>query len=288
MGQAHGQVQILPAVFIRNNRRIINRKRSIMEPIQLMIPINAQSDKTWDFTPLYKWLLARYASEEDCPALLLVDTPVRLFLQTEYGGKVILLDKNAGERVNNLKKIHSMKEQKIEKKIHAMLPSLWSPVYNYKVIYTWYLKICQHLHTPMPAFFLSDYLPGYNGLVSPGGDNPNVSDVFVKGDDDPVRTLGTMLHELRHVWQHTYHNDWFSGYQSFDKYDSSIKDDYYEQYSEIDATAFQYWALHHLGFNIHLEDLGAKRCSVISARMEELQKTEKPLTSLPYIQKKQI
>jgi outer membrane protein assembly factor BamB len=114
----------------------------------------------------------------------------------------------------------------------------------------------------MPAFFLSDYLPGYNGLVSPGGDNPNVSDVFVKGDNDPVRTLGTMLHELRHVWQHTYHNDWFSGYQSFDKYDSSSKDDYYEQYSEIDATAFQYWALHHLGFNFHLEDLGEKRILV--------------------------
>ena len=238
--------------------------------------------KQYDFRPLYKWLLQRYASEKTCPALLFfgeIDDGSK-FLNTQFGEQAILLQKEDGCRLNNLKRAHAKPERIISGMEELAMQKYWDPAIDYKKLYTAYLEISDYLNIPMPAiFFASDMPCGIGGVTNISEKNDVVFDVFIntKVFSGP-NIISGLLHELRHVWQVVYHKDWFEKYsetRNFDRYSNL--------FAEVDAFAFSIWNTKHLGFKFYDEHL--ENNAAIKKRIEELEKTETPLTSLSCLRK---
>lgn len=230
-----------------------------------------------DYRDIYKYLTDRFGSNtEDCPAILLLTSAEPKMFEDRYGDSVIFLDRNAKTLKGDLKRSLSRPSEKIDDELVSKLQTLWNPTCNYGVWYLWLLEIGNALCIDIPAFFICDQMmPGIsklNGVVFPGDDKPFATDIILRVEQNNTDwSLKTLLHEMRHVWQHKYHSEMFEGYG---KYTESSKSTYSLQIAEIDADAYAYWVLAEYGNKYILDDLGEERCAAIQKRMREIAMVE--------------
>ena len=234
--------------------------------------------KPKDFREIYKYLTDRFANDiQNCPAVLFfTEAEVQMF-EDSYGDSVIFLDRNSSTLRGDLRRALSRPSEKIDRELAAKLQTVWSPACNYGVLYTWLVEIGNALCVDIPALFLCEQMaPGITelrGAAFPGDDVPFVTDIVIRINKDQTGyTLKTLLHEMRHVYQHKYYNEMFNGYN---KYTVSEKKKYSLQVAEIDADAYAYWVLAENGVMFHMEDLGEEVCTAIKERMLEISEVEK-------------
>ena len=241
-----------------------------------------------DFSPVYKRLFEKYESDIDnMPAVLLLDNVSPMIIQNQYGDSCVILDRNSKRLVEDLDAILLKPITKVDNNYIRDLRKFWCPGDVYYVWYTWLMEICTYLQIKAPAlfvcYFMPDPLSNLGGAVLPGGEEPYVSDIFLKSSDNIEMMLKVLLHELRHVWQHKNHNAWFEGYFSYTP-DNAEK--YYFQKPEMEADAFAYWVLSKNGINFILEDLGEERSKVLREYMAKFDADNTPQLKLSYIEKK--
>ena len=222
----------------------------------------------------YEFLVSRFENTPyECPAVLFLDSSNSVLLEDENGTSIAVLDRNSTRLLGDLKRALSRPAEVIDSNQAGCLSSLFYSECNYWIWYKWLLETCKHLDIAVPALFICDKMPSFisnlRGVCFPGGEVPYVTDVFIKlkKGEDMGLCIKTLLHELRHVWQHKCHNDWFSGYASFREEEA---DDYYRRYVEIDADAFAYLTLQNHGLSYILEDLGLARSKRIRERIAEI------------------
>ena len=233
----------------------------------------------FDYTAVYKLLLDKYQNSENCPALLMVDElPEPVFFRDKLGHGMIILDRNANNILRVLKKTIPKQEILLsDKELKDMkLDQIWHPDVKYKNIYSIAYQTCTSLQVDMPALYFVNKIPGHenlNGCAWPGN-APYVTEIFFKvRHGNTIGMLRTLFHEIRHVWQHKYHNDWFDDYFQF-SYDK--KEEYYMQKAEIDADAYAYSVLERNNAEEFVQDeyMTKQMFEAIRARMEEINATE--------------
>lgn len=239
-----------------------------METIELKLDLKNHEQK--DFSSVYKILVDWSEARGDCPALLLLDDVPPMIIRYDEDSSIVILNRTSCRIERDLKKVLRKSEEKVEQNLFEKLKEVWHPSLAYKVWYRWLLEICSYLKIETPAVYFTKKKLGWfgslNGTVFPGGDKPYATDVFITVDENNILyAVKILLHELRHVWQHKYHNDMFDGYFSFKRENS---EQYYMQKAEIDADAFAYWVLEENGVKFILEDLGEKRCIKLREQME--------------------
>lgn len=231
-----------------------------------------------DYREVYKYLTNRFWNNtQDCPAVLLLTSATPQMFENFYGDRVIFLNRNSNALRGDLRRSLIRPSEKIDLEMGVELETLWSPNCNYGVWYSWLLEIGNALRVDIPALFLCDHMmPGITelrGAVFPGDAFPFATDIIILVEQDHTdQSLKTLLHEMRHIWQHKYHNEMFEEYY---KYTVTAKDTYSLQIAEIDADAYAYWVLAENGTKYILEDLGEERCAAIKKRMLEISKVEK-------------
>lgn len=242
--------------------------------------LNLSSHAFHDYRKVYEYLISSYGNTpHDCPAVLLLDSTYSIPLRDEKGLNIAVINRNSPRLLGDLKRTISKPAEVIDSSMTGSISSMISSDCNYWLCYKWLLEICEYLDIAVPALFICEKMPPFidnlNGVCFPGGEVPYVTDVFMKLEKgmDEALWIKTFLHELRHVWQHKYHNDWFNGYESFGKEGPGA---YYSQFVEVDADAFAYKTLENHGVRFILEDLGLERSKLIRKRMAEIS-AEKPL-----------
>ena len=236
--------------------------------------------------PLYEELISTYNGAQNCPAICFKHSGDPVMLQNKYGDKLILLSRNTKTPRRDLKQvINSRHVIPISSLQEQQLNAVWCSAYFYGPWYKTLLALCDYLKIDVPAFYIAAEMPLFavnlSGAVFPGGDIPYSTDIFVRDQDQPFFLLKTLIHELRHVWQHTYHNEMFIGYSSYNRI--SDQDAYWKQPSEIDADAFAYWVLEKNGVSFILEDLGLERCRELHTQMQKFEGMRAPTLDLPHL-----
>lgn len=188
------------------------------------------------------------------------------------------MNRNSDNILRDLKKTLRRPEEKLTAEEVDQLGVLWNPDLNYSFMYRFVLDVCKYLDVTVPAIFfcsrMMDQFSELRGVVFPGN-APYVTDAFIKAEiSDMSWCLKRCLHELRHVWQHQFHDDWFLKYYG---YTETQKENYSFQQAEIDADAFAYWVMEANGFKWHLEDLGEERESALKKRMQEFSDIQAPV-----------
>lgn len=216
-----------------------------------------------DFTKLYKYLLDKYSDNDLCPAILLVDSKESMICQSNiYGVEVVMLDRNADNIMIDLKKIIRKAPENMSYENEKKLYPVWEPCVNYTVMYREAFNICQYLDIEMPAlfFYREKCNPYFNTSVASQSEKSGwlVTDVFVKIEKtgDNLGAIKSLIHELRHAWQHKYHNNWFDSYKTYNGKNPKSKqnEEYSLQKTEIDADAFAYWLLEKNGIKYSFDD----------------------------------
>lgn len=224
--------------------------------------------KEQDFTALYNFLLSKYQGREDCPALLFLDDCNPSIIKDRNGLEAVILDRNSDNLKREIKNI--IRKPGVVTDCKAF-ETFWVSDNRYDILYRIVLDICSLLKIPAPAIFLSKRMPSTlkNGMEARGlsypGDKPYTTDIFVKGTMDSPSIIKTLSHELRHAWQHKYHNDWFDDYST-----EKSGNEYALQKAEIDADAFAYLYLEQYGMHYILSDLGETIFKALSKRMDEI------------------
>ena len=240
--------------------------------------------RPFDYRPMYQWLLDRYATEENCPALLFTDkADGDVFWKTPYGEKAIFLGNTKGCRLNDLKKAYSRAEMLMpnDRFKEQHWDKLWDPTADYKSLYTAYLEISDYLKTPMPPIFFTYEMPTtHRGDCIFQNKDLIPTNVFINTNTFSIQTILTsLLHELRHVWQLVYHPDWWDDRSGH----TESSEEYLSKFVEVDAFAFELWNTKNLGLHYSSERI-EKNAAVIK-RVEELEKNEVPLTTLSSLEK---
>ena len=243
--------------------------------------------KFHNYKPLYEELISAYSGMPNCPAICFKHSGEPVMLQNKYGDKLILLSRNTKTPRRDLKQvINSRHVIPISSLQEQQLNAVWCSAYFYGPWYKTLLALCDYLKIDVPAFYIAAEMPLFavnlSGAVFPGGDIPYSTDIFVRDQDQPFFLLKTLIHELRHVWQHTNHNEMFIGYSSYNSI--SDQDAYWKQPSEIDADAFAYWVLEKNGVSFILEDLGQERCRELRTQMQEYEGMEAPELDILHIE----
>ena len=233
----------------------------------IKLHVNIDSHEQQNFTALYEKLLSKFADDSNCPAIILLDDTEPMICRNSFGDSVLFLNRNSDTLLRDFKKTISKKEIIISEKNEMQLETFWSPECNYGIWYNWIWKVCKYLEIDMPAIYIVDRMPdafsNLSGVVLPGN-RPYATDIFIRLDNNIADTVKTCIHELRHVWQYKYHDDWFDDYHAFIP---ENREAYYMQTAEIDADAFAYWVLESNGIRFHLEDLGLTRSKALRERM---------------------
>lgn len=221
-----------------------------------------------DFTQLYKTLLDKTQRQEECPALLLLDDCAPTIIQDENGYEAVILDRNSTNHNRELKNIIRKSGEVIDTK---PFDTIWFPLVDYRNMYNLVLDICKLLQIPAPAVFFSKGKPCITGIKKESNGyaitykSLQVTDVFVGSSFRSEQTIKTLAHELRHVWQHKYHNSWFDDYDC-----DKTGDAYILQKPELDAEAFAYLFMEQYGVKYKLSNLGGKVYRALLIRMAEI------------------
>lgn len=224
--------------------------------------------KEQDFTALYNFLLSKYQGREDCPALLLLDNCNPSIIKDCNGLEAVILDRNSDNHKREIKNIIRKPGVVTDSKAFE---TFWLSDNRYDILYRLLLDICSLLKIPAPAVFFPERMPSTlkNGMEARGlsypGDKPYTTDIFVRGTMDSPSIIKTLSHELRHAWQHKYHNDWFDDYTT-----EKSGNEYALQKAEIDADAFAYLFMEQYGVKYKLSNLGEKVYKALLIRMAEI------------------
>lgn len=241
-----------------------------------------------DFTNVYKFLIDRYTPDDDsCPAVLFVDDTETMIYASEEGDEVIILNRESPDLRRDLRNIIRKTPIKLKRTEEEQLP--WNSCLNYAAWYYEAYNICQYLKIEMPAlWFYKNRLHGIdldNVCYSSEKSGYRVTDMFIRSDNisHPDTVLKMLLHELRHTWQHKYHNEWFEDY-SFNRGEKDQDEKYCLQKAEVDADAFAYWTMEQNGMRFSY-DPGSEQHMLIKYRMAEILEEEIMPLSLCMIKK---
>ncbi len=248
-----------------------SRVKEIMKKaavIPNIVKFDVHRHKEQDFAELYRFLVRKYEGYEDCPALLLLDECVPKILCDENGYEAVILNRASDDLKRDLKNI--IRKPGVLTNVDTF-DTIWCPETCYRNIYNLVLDICNLLKIPAPAVFMSKKMPKIEGISKtvggmaiPGDDL--VTDVIVQNTmDTEGRIVKALAHELRHVWQHKYHNSWFDDYSA-----KKRGEEYALQKAEVDAEAFAYLYMEQYGNYYILSDLGETIYKALSKRMDEI------------------
>lgn len=89
----------------------------------------------------------------------------------------------------------------------------------------------------IPLYIVKQMPTGYEKLVGMTLQNveQKTTAIMLNGTRDETMMINSLVHELRHAWQHMYHQDWF------DDYNINLPlENYFDQITECDAAAYAY------------------------------------------------
>lgn len=219
-----------------------------------------------DYSDIYKFLLEKYNGEEECPALLLLDSIETTIVQGRYESPAVLVDRKSERLKKEVKRIIRKPAQILDS--DRGLETLFAAQIDYRFIYKLYLNICELLQIPAPALFVVNRMPNghenFSGTAFPNLTQNLVTDIFINGRKESAVIMKALAHELRHAWQHIHHQEWF------DNYDHSLagKKEYWYQEAEYDAEAFAQLFMEQYDVSWEWDDLVSKK--LLDSRKKEL------------------
>ena len=232
----------------------------------LFAPAVAESK---DFTKIYKFILEYYKDRDSCPALLFMDYGAQepMYIKNIDGAEAIIVNRNSERLYEDIKR--TVRKPAALYYYAEDLRNVWDPDVDYQNIYGLLLIISDRLKIPaIPIYIAKQMFAGYEKLsgVTLQNAEQKTTAIVLAGKRAEIMLVKSLVHELRHVWQHMYHQDWFDDYNI----DLPLED-YFDQIPEYDAEAYAYLFLFRVcGIRWELHDGKEK----ILQRVKELEKEE--------------
>lgn len=248
----------------RNNNSV---KADAVEYENLMFNPAVAENK--DFTEIYKFILEYYRDRGPCPALIFMDYGVKepIYIKNRDGAEAIIVNRNSERLYKDIKR--TVRKQAVLYYYDDDFKNVWVPGVDYQMVYGLLLMISDRLKIPAIPIYIAKQMPVENkklcGMALQNDDQKTTA-IILDGTREEIVMFKFMAHELRHVCQHMYHQDWFKDYTI----DLPLKD-YFNQSAECDAEAYAYLFIFHV-CGIRLEmPVGKEK---ILQRVRELEKED--------------
>ena len=245
----------------RNNNSV---KADAVEYKKLMFNPAVAENK--DFTEIYKFILEYYRDRGPCPALIFMDDGVKepIYIKNREGMEAIIVNRSSKRLYEDIKRT--------VRKSAALccdedFKGIWAPWVDYGFVYMTLLAISKRLKVPAVPLYIVKQMPvGYEKLsgLNLQKKKQKTTAIILNGTRDEIMMIKSLVHELRHVWQHMYQQEWF------DDYNINLPlENYFDQITECDAEAYAYlFVFHSCGIRLELS-VGKEK---ILHRVSELEK----------------
>lgn len=212
-----------------------NREMNTVEYKKLMLNPAVAENK--DFKKIYRYILKYYSDRGPCPALIFMDDGVKepIYIKNSDGAEAIIVNRRSERLYEDVKRtVRKSAVLCCDKDFKG----IWTPEVDYGFVYKVLLVISNRLKIPaIPLYIVKQMPTGYEKLVGMTLQNveQKTTAIMLNGTRDETMMINSLVHELRHAWQHMYHQDWF------DDYNINLPlENYFDQITECDAAAYAY------------------------------------------------
>lgn len=195
-----------------------------------------------DMKNLYTELVQKYNRKEEkgliCPQIVIEQEIENEYLIKEDNLPAIIFQKGLPEE--RILRIYD----DVVKHFKFYPSSEFDDIHDTILNYSLALRVSDFLKIDCPQLLVvseMEQIKNMSGLAIPCENGNNIGMILLKSGRIFAWKVKTLVHELRHVWQHQYHHKiYFSDYKFYDRFSPFEKEKYSLQKAEIDADAFAY------------------------------------------------